>query len=150
MKVSGWKEPYKSPKIAVDPLIIKGDKIILSKRAVTPFKGMLEFPGGMVEYGETVEHAVIRETEEETGLKIKVKDILGVYSEKSRDPRFHTVAVAFIVEPIGGKLRGSFEGEPAWYDIDKIKSKKLGFGHTKILKDYIKWKRKKGTYWSTK
>ena len=150
MKIKNWIEQLRSPKIAVDPLIIKGNKIVLLKRALTPFKGMLEFPGGMVEYDETVEHAVVREAEEETGLKIKVKDILGVYSEKSRDPRFHAVTVAFIVEPVGGKLRGSFEGEPAWYDIDEVKSKKLGFGHAKILRDYIAWRKKKGTYWSTK
>jgi len=144
------KEQYKSPKVAVDPLIVKGNKIILSRRAIEPFKGMLEFPGGMVEYGEAVEHAVVREVKEETGLDVKVKEILGVYSEKSRDPRFHALTVAFVVEPIGGRLRGSIEGEPHWFDINKIKSKKLGFDHTKILKDYLKWKRKKGTYWSAK
>ncbi len=150
MKIKGWKEPSKSPKIAVDPLIVKGNKIILSRRAGYPFEGMLGFPGGMVEYDEAVEHAVVREAEEETGLKVKVKEILGVYSEKSRDPRFHSVSVAFIVEPMGGKLRGSFEGEPQWFDVDKIKFEKLGFDHAKILKDYIKWRKKKGTYWSTK
>ena len=145
-----WEEPYKSPKVAVDPLIVKGNKIVLLKRGKEPFKGMLEFPGGFVEHGETVEHAVIREVKEETGLDVRVKEILGVYSDKSRDPRFHTVTIAFIVKPIRGKLRGSVEGEPAWHDIKKIKSKKLGFDHTKILKDYLKWKKMKGTYWSTK
>ena len=150
MKITGLKEPSKSSKIAVDPLIVKENKIILLRRAGYPFEGMLEFPGGMVEYGETVEHAVVREAEEETGLKVRIKEILGVYSEKSRDPRFHSVSVAFIVEPMGGKLRGSFEGEPQWLDMDKIKFKNLGFDHAKILKDYIKWKKKKRTYWSTK
>ncbi|MBI1978677.1 MAG: NUDIX hydrolase [Candidatus Aenigmarchaeota archaeon] len=150
MKVSSWKEPSKSPKIAVDPLIVKKNKIVLSKRTITPFKGMLQLPGGMVEYGETIEHAVVRESREETGLKVRIKEILGVYSGKSRDPRFLSVSVAFIMEPIGGRLRGSFEGEPIWCDIDKVKSKKLGFDHTKILKDYVMWKKKKGTYWSTK
>lgn len=144
-----WKE-LKSPKVAVDPLIVKGNKIILSRRAIEPFKGKLEFPGGMVEYGETVEHAVVREAEEETGLKVKVKEILGVYSEKSRDPRYHFMTVAFIVEPTGGKLKGSFEGEPQWFDIEKIKFSELGFDHPKIFKDYLKWRKKKRTYWSTK
>ena len=149
MKIK-WKKPFKSPKVAVDPLIVKGNKIILLRRAIDPFKGMLDFPGGMVEYGETVEHAVVREAEEETGLKVKIKELLGVYSEKSRDPRYHFITVAFIVETIGGKLRGSFEGDPQWFDINKIKFNELGFDHAKILKDYVKWKKKKGTYWSTK
>ena len=149
MKTKVWRD-FKSPLVAVDPLIVKGNKIILSKRAVEPFKGFLELPGGMVEYGETVENAVVRETREETGLKVRIKDILGVYSAPERDPRFHAVSIAFIVEPIGGRLKGSFEGEPAWYDVKEIKLNKLGFGHEKILKDYLKWKKKKGTYWSTK
>jgi len=150
MKIKGWKEPAKTPRVAVDSLIVKGNKIVLIRREIEPFKGMLDFPGGMLEYGETVENAVVREAKEETGLDVKVKELLGVYSDKSRDPRFHAITVAFIVKPIRGKLRGSIEGEPDWYDIKKIKPKKLGFDHAKILKDYLKWRKKKGTYWSTK
>ena len=150
MKINDWKDPFKSPKIAVDPLIVKVNKIVLIKRAVEPFKGMLDFPGGFVEYGETVEHAVVREAMEETGLETKPIDILGVYSSPKRDPRFHALTIAFITEPIGGRLKGSFEGEPGWYDIRKVELKELGFDHAKILKDCIKWRKKKGTYWSTK
>ena len=83
-------------------------------------------------------------------LKIKLLEILGVYSFPKRDPRFHTVSVAFIAEPVGGKLKSSFEGRVKWYDIKKLNFKNLGFDHTKILRDYIKWKKRKGTYWSTK
>ena len=143
-------ESRKSPKVAVDPLIVKDNKIILLKRAIYPFKGMLEFPGGMVEYGETIEHAVVREAKEETGLNVRIKDILGVYSEKSRDPRFHAITIAFITEPISGKLKNSFEGKVGWYNISKIKLRELGFDHAKILRDYITWRKKKETYWSTK
>ena len=78
MKIK-WKKPFKSPKVAVDPLIVKGNKIILLRRAIEPFKGKLEFPGGMVEYGETVEHAVVREAEEEIGLKIKLNKIPNLF-----------------------------------------------------------------------
>lgn len=148
--MSDWKEPPKSIKVAIDPLIINGNKIILLKRKIEPFKNKLEFPGGMVKYGETVEHAIVREAEEETGLKVKVKNILGVYSHPKRDSRFHTVSVAFVTAPVGGKLKSSFEGKADWYDINKINFKGLGFDHAKILKDYLKWKKKKGTYWSTK
>lgn len=138
------------PRVAVDPLIIKDGKIVLLRRGIEPFKGMLEFPGGMVEYGETVEHAVVREAEEETGLKVRIREILGVYSENSRDPRFHAITIAFVVEPVSGKLRGSFEGKPEWVELDKVDFTKLGFDHAKILMDYFKWMKSKVTYWSTK
>ena len=150
MKIEGWREPDHRPHIAVDNLIVKGNKILLLKRQIYPFQGKLDYPAGMVEYGETVEHAAIREAKEETGLKIKLKEILGVYSSPTRDPRFHTISVAFIAEPVSGKLKSSFEGKVNWYDIKKIKLKDFGFDHVKIFKDYLKWIKKKGTYWSTK
>ena len=150
MKIEGWKEPTETPRIAVDPLIVKGNKIVLIRRKIEPFKGMLDFPGGMLEYGETVEHAVVREAKEETGLKVKVKDILGVYSSPERDPRMHILTIPFVVKPISKKLKGSYEGEPEWYDINKINFKDLGFDHAKILRDYLEWRKRKGTYWSTK
>lgn len=143
-------KPQKFPRSAVDIIIAKGNKIILIDRIIEPFKSKPEIVGGLVEYGETVENAAIREAKEETGLKIKLKDILGVYSDKKRDPRYHTITTALIAEAVSGGLRGSFEGKPRWADINKINLKNLGFDHGKILKDYLKWKRKKGTYWSTK
>ena len=150
MKIKGWKKPVKHPMIAVDNIIVKGNKILLLRRNIYPFKGKLVYPAGMVEYGERIEEAAIRETKEETGLKIKLKEILGVYSDPERDPRFHTATVVFIAEPTGGKLKSSFEGDADWCDINKINFTDLGFDHAKILKDYIKWKKKKGTFWSTR
>lgn len=140
----------KTPVVAVDMIIEKDDKIVLLVRDKEPFRGSIVVPGGKVEYGETVEEAAIRETREETGLKVKLKDILGVYSDPKRDPRWHSVSVAFVEEAVGGKLKGSYEGEPKWYSIDEIDFDNMGFDHGKILKDYMKWKNSKGTFWSSK
>lgn len=145
-----WVEPKKSPKTTVDLIIEKDNKLLLIQRAKEPFKGCLDLIGGFVEYGETAEQAAIREAKEETGLKVKLKEILGVYSNPKRDPRFHTISITFIGESLNKKLESSYEGEVSWFDIKKIDFKKLGFDHAKILKDYLKWKKKKGTYWSTK
>ncbi len=149
-KTEEWKEPSKIPKIAVDILIIEDNQIVLLTRAIEPFRGLFDLPGGMVEYGETVEQAAVREAEEETGLKVKLNEILGVYSSPNRDPRFHTIAIAFISQPIEGELKSSYEGEAKWYNIEKIKSEPMGFDHSKIINDYIKWKRAKQTYWTSK
>ena len=50
----------KKPGIAVDGVLIKGNKILLIKRKNEPFKGKWALPGGFVEYGEKVEEAVLR------------------------------------------------------------------------------------------
>lgn len=134
----------------IDAIIEKDSKIVLIKRSTQPFKSMLVIPGGKVELNETVEEATVREALEETGLKIKLKEILGVYSGPKRDPRFHTVGTVFIAEPITKNLKGSREGNPSWYSLDEIDFESLGFDHAEILKDYMKWKKSKGTYWSSK
>lgn len=140
----------KTPILVADVIIEKDGKIVLIKREINPFKGKLVFPAGHVEVGETVEQAAVRETKEETGLKVKLKEILGVYSDPKRDPRYHDVSVVFIAGIVGGKLKGSFEGNPKWYPLNKINFNDMGFDHSKILKDYIKWKKSKGTFWSAK
>lgn len=140
---------YKNPIPTVDAIIEKNNKIVLIKRKNKPFKNMFALPGGFVEYGETVEQAAIREAEEETGLKIKIKDILGVYSNPKRNPLKHTIAIVFIAEHIGGNLKaGTDTSEAKWFGLKEIEN--LAFDHAKILKDYIKWKEEKGTFWSSK
>lgn len=142
---------YENPIPTIDAIIEKDDRIVLVKRKNKPFEGRLALPGGFVELGETVERASIREAEEETGLKIKLKEILGAYSHPKRNPLLHTLAVVFVADPVGGKLRAGSEVEEArWFNLNEISFKSLAFDHAKILKDYIKWKKKKGTYWSNK
>jgi len=90
----------KRPLIAVDGVLIKDGKILLVRRGKEPFRGYYALPGGFVEYGETVERAVVREVYEETGIKTRVKELLGVYSDPNRDPRGHVISIAFILEYI--------------------------------------------------
>jgi 8-oxo-dGTP diphosphatase len=141
---------YKSPYPTVDIIIEKNNKVVLIKRKNEPFKNMLAIPGGFLEYGETVEHSAVREAKEETGLNVKLIEILGVYSDPKRDPRKHTMSTAFIAKPLSTKLKASTDAKEAkWYSLNEIKSKKLSFDHAQVIKDYMKWKKNKGTYWST-
>jgi ADP-ribose pyrophosphatase YjhB (NUDIX family) len=135
----------------VDIIIEKDNKIVLIKRKREPFKGKLVLPGGHVEENETVEEAAMREAKEETSLDVKLKEILGVYSEPKRDPRYLTISTVFIAGPLSKKIKaGSDAAEAKWFEIDKIDFEMLGFDHLKILKDYLRYKKKGGTYWSTR
>lgn len=123
--------------LTVDPIIITGDnKLILVKRSFDPFKDRWAFPGGIVEYGETVEDAAIRESKEETGLDVRIERLLGVYSDPKRDPRGHFVSVCFLCTPVGGRLKTSEETkEVKAFTKEELKSLKLAFDHREILDD---------------
>lgn len=141
---------FKNFCLTADIIIENKNKIVLIERKNEPFKGKWQTPGGFVEDEETVEEAAIREAKEETGLKIKLKDILGVYSDPKRDPRGRVVSVVFVASA-KGKLKACSDASKAeWIGINKINFKNLAFDHSKILRDYLKWKKKKGTYWSGK
>ena len=125
---------YKSPKLTADGAIIKDGKILLIERKNEPFKGKWALPGGFVEYGEKVEDAVVREVNEETGLDTKIIDIVGVYSDPSRDPRGHIVTVVYLLEILDGEIKGSDDAADAkFFDLNDLP--KLAFDHNVILKD---------------
>ncbi|MGB7290573.1 MAG: NUDIX hydrolase [Thermodesulfobacteriota bacterium] len=131
------KSISKTITLTVDPIIITSDtKLILVKRSYDPYKDHWAFPGGIVEYGETVESAAIREAKEETGLDVRVERLLGVYSDPKRDPRGHFVSVCFLCEPVGGTLKTSEETkEVKAFTKEELTSLKLAFDHRKILAD---------------
>ena len=128
---------YRNPKLTVDGIIIDKKKILLIKRKKTPFKGLWALPGGFVEYGETVEEAVKREIYEETGLTTQIKQLLGVYSKPDRDPRGHTITIAFILQKTNNEIKSGDDAVDAkFFEIDDLP--RLSFDHDKIIKDAIR------------
>ena len=128
---------YKSPKLTVDGIIVKDDRIVLICRKNPPFIDMWALPGGFVEYGEKVENAVVREVFEETGLNTCIKDLVGVYSDPDRDPRGHTVSVVFSLKVVDGSLCSGDDAKSVkFFQLNKLPD--LSFDHKKIIDDYIK------------
>jgi 8-oxo-dGTP diphosphatase len=120
--------------LTVDAIIPYAGKIVLIKRKNEPYRNYYALPGGIVEYGETVESAVLREVKEETGLEGQIHSLVGVYSDPKRDPRGHFVSICFIVLPTGGELRsGSDAEEVALFSLNKLP--RLAFDHEKMIKD---------------
>jgi 8-oxo-dGTP diphosphatase len=126
---------HKNPIPTVDTIIQRNSQILFVKRKKEPFKDKLTFPGGFVDGNEKVEDTSIREVKEETSLSIKLIDILGVYSDPSRDPRGHTISTVFIAEISDNNKTEAIAGDDAaeikWIDIDKIENKIFGFDHKK-------------------
>jgi len=128
---------YKIPSLTVDAVIAcENDSIILIKRKKSPYNNSWALPGGFVEYGETVESAILREVKEETCLEIDLKEIVGVYSNPDRDPRGHTVTICYLAVITGGELNADTDASAVCCfpkrDVLKLK---LAFDHDLILKD---------------
>jgi ADP-ribose pyrophosphatase YjhB (NUDIX family) len=87
---------YRNPTPTVDVILERDSNILMVRRKNDPFKDHLSLPGGFVNEGETVEDAMKREALEETSLEVHPIDILGVYSDPTRDPRKHIVTTVFV------------------------------------------------------
>jgi len=129
----------KTPLLTVDAVILynKNKDIILIRRKNPPFQGDLALPGGFVDIGETVEEACIREAQEETNLKVKITKLIGIFSDPKRDPRGHTVTIAFLCEPVDTRRKLKAQDDAADVEIVpllKIPKLKLAFDHMKIIK----------------
>src|SRR6476660_1157453 len=85
--------------VTVDAVVFKrrpaATEILLIRRKNDPFKDAWALPGGFVDDGEDLEDAAIRELEEETSVKIDKAEQLKAFGKPGRDPRHHTVSVAF-------------------------------------------------------
>lgn len=136
MKERHGDKQYKNPSLTVDGIITDEDRILLIKRRNPPFQGRYALPGGFVEYGETVEEAVVREIEEETGLRTAIDRLVGVYSDPERDPRGHMISVVFDLEVKAGKPTGGSDAESASY-LELNDLPKLAFDHSRIISDYL-------------
>jgi len=85
---------------------------------------------------ESCEAACVREVGEETGLDVRILKLVGVYSDPARDPRRHTVTVAFRCEVVGGALVGGDDAaEARFFPLTALP--KLAFDHKKIVEDTI-------------
>src|ERR1700736_3315971 len=65
------------PQLAVSGAIFRDGKVLLVRRARAPGKGFYSFPGGRVEFGESLHTALHREVDEETGLRIEILELAG-------------------------------------------------------------------------
>jgi len=108
------------PLVGVGAIIIKDDGVLLVKRAHPPIQGQWSIPGGVLEVGEMVREAAIREAREETGLIVEPGELLGVYDRILRDPekrvQYHYVLIDFLCQPVGGELQAADDAaEVRWF-----------------------------------
>ncbi|MBN1280671.1 MAG: NUDIX hydrolase [Candidatus Thermoplasmatota archaeon] len=124
----------RTPALTVDGILLRGQSVLLVQRKHPPFQGAWALPGGFVEYGETTEKALVREMLEETSLHVSIRSLVGVYSDPQRDPRGHTVTVAYLVRRVSGSLEAGDDASTVKF-FKRQQLPVLAFDHARILKD---------------
>lgn len=126
---------HRNPVPTVDIIISHpGRGIVLVKRRFPPYGWAL--PGGFVDYGETVENAARREAKEETGIEVLLGDLVGVYSDPSRDARLHTISTVFAARCVDPDTlqSGDDAAEALFFPLNGLPE--LAFDHGAIVQDY--------------
>jgi len=113
------------PIVGVGAIILCDGKILLEKRKNDPRRGKWSVPGGIVELGERVEVAVIREVKEETGLDVEKPEHVDVVDNVSFDEdgkvEYHFVIIDYFVKLVGGTLSAASDAEELeWVTLDNV------------------------------
>jgi ADP-ribose pyrophosphatase YjhB (NUDIX family) len=113
------------PLVGVGAVIIENARVLLVKRAHPPLEAQWSIPGGVLEVGEMVREAAIREVREETGLIVEAGDLLGVYDRVLRNAeqrvQYHYVLIDFLCRPAGGELQAADDAtEVRWCTCEEL------------------------------
>jgi 8-oxo-dGTP diphosphatase len=132
------REYPESPLVGVGAVIVSGARVLLIRRGQAPLLGEWSLPGGVLECGETLREAAIREAHEETGLVVEVADMLGVYERVIRSDdgrvRYHYVLIDFLCHAIGGELKAASDAaEVGWFSREELPALKLAYDASDVV-----------------
>jgi 8-oxo-dGTP diphosphatase len=124
--------------LGVGALIFDQDRVLLVERGRPPLAGEWSLPGGLVETGERLEDAVVREVWEEAGLRVETTSIATVFErimlDEAEDCEYHYVLIDFHCTLLGGDLRpGDDSRRVAWFAIDSLDKLSLTAGTRKVI-----------------
>lgn len=145
-KVTSSREFPERPIVGVGGVIIENGRALLIRRGSEPLRGEWSIPGGTLELGESLQQGVARELLEETGLEVRVLELIEVFdrifpdagsppAKMNRPPRFHFVIVDYLCERISGEPRaGSDVTDVAFASEEELGPYRLTETATRVLK----------------
>lgn len=127
---------YENAKPCAGALLERDGKVLLVRRAVSPYKGWWDIPGGYLEADERPADAARRELREETGLRVRLTRLLGIYVDRRARPR--TLNHYYLAEPMGGRERpGDDAQEVGWFERGALPRRIAYPGHARrVLRDW--------------
>jgi 8-oxo-dGTP diphosphatase len=128
-----------APLVGVGAIIIEENRVVLVKRGHAPLAGEWSIPGGVLEVGETLRQAAVREALEETGLVVETADLLGVFDRILRDAEqrvlYHYVLIDFLCRRIGGELKAAGDADEAcWFSQDELAELSLAKDTAEVIR----------------
>ncbi len=145
------------PLVGVGGVVIEDGRALLIRRGSEPLLGEWSIPGGTLELGETLQEGVARELLEETGLEVRVLELIEVFdriylesasgeSVQKKGPRFHYVIVDYLCERVAGTpVAGSDVTDVAFAHEEELVKFGLTETATRILKKAFAMERKTKT-----
>ncbi|MFZ0478587.1 MAG: NUDIX hydrolase [Terriglobales bacterium] len=127
------------PLIGVGAVIVENGRALLIRRATPPLLGEWSLPGGVLECGEALREAAIREAREETGLTVEVGEMLGVYERVIHADdgrvRYHYVLIDFLCHPLSGEIKaGSDAAEAGWFCREDLQALNLAYDANDVVR----------------
>jgi 8-oxo-dGTP diphosphatase len=139
------REFPETPLVGVGAIIIENARVVLVKRAHPPLQDEWSIPGGVLEVGELVREAAIREAREETGLTVEPGELLGVYDRVLRNAdkrvQYHYVLIDFLCRRVAGELAAASDAaEVRWFGREELPSLKLAEDTLDVIrKGFAEW-----------
>jgi 8-oxo-dGTP diphosphatase len=128
------------PALAVSVAVFRAGKVLLASRVEAPYRRMFTLPGGLVETGETVEAAALRELREETGVLARLVGFNQIFQHIARDGagrvERHYVILSFVARWLAGEAApGPEAAETLWRAPGDYEGLSLTPGLTHIVAD---------------
>jgi ADP-ribose pyrophosphatase YjhB (NUDIX family) len=126
---------YRNPVPAAGVVLVENGEILMVRRKFDPRAGLWTLPAGFVEYDEHVEACAVRETEEETGLRVETTCLFGAYMAMD-DPRVQVVLLLYLARRTGGTLSpGDDASEARFFPLDNTPAEIAFKAHEQALAD---------------
>jgi 8-oxo-dGTP diphosphatase len=128
----------KHPLPGVGALVLRRHSILLVQRGREPLKGYWSLPGGLIETGEKIEAALVREVKEETGLIVRPKKLFEIFErimfDKKGRAEYHYILHDYLCTVVGGELlAGDDAGCVAWVSRGNLKDLQLTEGTLEVI-----------------
>lgn len=125
--------------MAVGGVVIHDSRALLIRRGQPPLEGRWSIPGGILEVGETIAEGIERELREETGVQVRVLELIEIYEKVFRDrddqPQYHFVILDYLCDFVEGTAEpGGDVTEVVWASEQQLDSLALTGAANRVIR----------------